>query len=223
MTTLLTHQTAKLAKTQTSKVLSCIMYLDPLASADICLGASAGCRKSCLINSGRMRMDNAVQARKARTDLYMNHREIFMLQLKGEIMQAQAKALKAGKQLDVRLNGTSDLDWSEIYEAFPGVQFHEYTKRPDLAAKIKQYPNVHVTFSKHENHSVADVKQVLFKGINVAVVFKNEVPDTWENLQVINGDTHDRRFEDELGNIVGLKLKGTNDVKDFAVRRGFAV
>ena len=65
---LLTHQSAKLAKTQTDSVQSVILYLDPLYNVDMCKGASATCRKTCLIHSGRMRMDNAKQARKARTE-----------------------------------------------------------------------------------------------------------------------------------------------------------
>lgn len=223
MTTLLTQQTAKLAKTHTDNVQSVILYLDPLYSADICKGASATCRKTCLIHSGRMRMDNAKQARRARTEYLHESPDLFNMQLKGEIVQAYAKAKRQGKKLDVRLNGTSDLDWSHIYEAFPDVQFHEYTKRPDLALKLKQYANVHVTFSKHENHTDDDVRGLIDSGVNVAVVFKDDVPMTFKGIKVINGDAHDRRWEDDRGIIVGLKIKGTNDVKALAIKRGFAV
>lgn len=221
---LLTHQSAKLAKTHTDKVRSAILYLDPLHSVEMCPSASPACRKACLIHSGMMRMKTQTAARKARTEFYWDNREAFMTQLKGEIKAAAKSAAKAGKKLDVRLNGTSDLDWSEVYKAFPHVQFHEYTKRPELAAKLHAIPNVTVTFSKHENHSLGDVKNVLFKGINVAVVFEGEVPsETWNGLPVIDGDAHDRRWEDAKGHIVGLRVKGTNDVKEFAIRRGFAV
>lgn len=223
MSKLLTIQTAKLAKTQTDTVMSVILYLDPLYDAAICKGASTGCRKSCLINSGRMRMENAVNARRNRTTFLRESPELFMTQLKGELLQAYALATRQGKMLDVRLNGTSDLDWSEIYAEFPYIHFHEYTKRPELAQKLTTFKNVHVTFSKHEGHSIDDVKQMLFKGINVAVVFKKNVPDQYNGIDVIDGDAHDRRWEDATGQIVGLKLKGTNEVKDFAIRRGFAV
>lgn len=220
---LLTTQTAKLDKTQTDNVLSVILYLDPLFNADICKGASATCRKTCLIHSGRMRMANAVNARRARTEFLHTNPELFDIQLKGELMQAYALAAKQGKRLDVRLNGTSDLDWSRIYKAFPEIGFHEYTKRPELAALLADIPNVHVTFSKHENHTHEDVQAVLSTGTNVAVVFKDDVPLTFKGIRVINGDLHDRRWEDDKGVIVGLKIKGTNDVKEIAIRRGFAV
>jgi hypothetical protein len=223
MTKLLTKQTAKLDKTQTDDVQSVIMYLDPLFKGSVCPGASAGCRKSCLINSGRMRMDNAVQARRKRTELYYNNREVFDMQLRGELMQALADATKQGKKLAVRLNGTSDLDWGYIYAEFPMIQFYEYTKRIDLPERMQKFSNVMFTFSKHEGHSVDDVKNVLDKGINVAVVFKDGVPDSYEGLPVLDGDKHDRRYEDAKGQIVGLKLKGTNVVKEYAIKRGFAV
>ena len=220
---LLTHQSAKLAKTQTDNVQSVILYLDPLYSVKMCEGASATCRKTCLIHSGRMRMDNAKQARKARTEYLHQNPELFDIQLKGEIMQAYAKAKKQGKKLDVRLNGTSDLDWSRIYSLFPDVQFHEYTKRVDLALKLKQFDNVTVTFSRHENHTDSDIKSIVNSGVNVAVVFATAIPKMFKGIPVIDGDAHDRRFEDSKGHIVGLKVKGTNDVKALAIKRGFAI
>ena len=223
MSKLLTRQAAKLDKSQTDDVMNVIMYLDPLYNKDVCKGASAGCRKSCLIHSGRMRMDNAVQARKNRTELYYKNRQVFDMQLRGELMQALADATKQGKKLAVRLNGTSDLDWGYIYAEFPMVQFYEYTKRIDLTERMKKYSNVMFTFSKHEGHSVDDVKKVVDNGINVAVVFAEEVPIKWADMPVLDGDAHDRRFEDSNGHIVGLKLKGTNAVKEFAIKRGFAV
>ena len=220
---LLTHQSAKLAKTQTDNVQSVILYLDPLYNVSMCVGASATCRKTCLINSGRMRMNNAKQARRNRTEYLHEQRELFMIQLQGELLQAYAKAKKAGKMLDVRLNGTSDLDFSEIYARFPDINFHEYTKRTDLALKLKQFKNVNVTFSRHENHTDNDIKTILNAGMNVAVVFKSAVPKSFKGIPVIDGDAHDRRWEDSKGSIVGLKVKGINDIKEIAIRRGFAV
>ena len=223
MTKLLTKQTAKLDKTQTDDVQSVIMYLDPLYNKDVCKGASAGCRKSCLINSGRMRMDNAVQARRKRTELYYNNREVFDMQLRGELMQALANATKQGKKLAVRLNGTSDLDWGYIYAEFPMIRFYEYTKRIDLPERMQKFSNVMFTFSKHEGHTEEQVIKIVDSGINVAVVFKDSVPDKYAGKIVLDGDKHDRRYEDGKGQIVGLKLKGTNKVKEFAIKRGFAV
>ena len=103
------------------------------------------------------------------------------------------------------------------------IQFYEYTKRPDLAKKLAKLDNVDVTFSKHENHSEKALLKVLASGVNVAVVFNGNVPDSYIDVKVIDGDKHDRRFEDDKGRIIGLKLKGTNNVKQLAIQSGFAV
>jgi hypothetical protein len=168
-------------------------------------------------------MESAVNARQNRTAYYFNDNDMFTMSLQGEIAALLYKATKQGKRLAMRLNGTSDLDWSSIYKAFPSVQFYEYTKRPDLAKKLHKISNVHITFSKHENHSELNVKKLLSSGVNVAVVFNKEVPSEYINIQVIDGDKHDRRFEDKQGRIIGLKLKGTNKVKQLAIESGFAV
>lgn len=224
MTTLLTKSSAKLDKSQNDTYLNAVMYLDPLYNKEVCKGASKGCKASCLINSGRMIMESAVNARHNRTQMYFDNKDLFMMQLKGEIAMMLNSATKKGKKLAIRLNGTSDINWTEVYKAFPMVQFYEYTKRVDLAKKLKSLDNVHITFSKHENHSAVNVKYMLDKGINVAVVFDSkQAPTAWEGLPVIDGDKHDRRFEDKSGHVIGLKLKGTNAIKAIARKTGFAV
>jgi len=223
MTILLTSFSAKLDKSQTNDWLNAVMYLDPSYHQSVCKGRSKGCYESCLVNSGRMGMTMAVNARRNRTDRYFNQRDLFLIQLKGEIASKLAQAQKQGKQLAIRLNGTSDIDWSEVYKTFPMIQFYEYTKRIDLAKKLSKIDNVDVTFSKHENHSTKAVKKVLDTGVNVAIVFKDQVPDSYIDVKVIDGDKHDRRFEDDKGRIIGLKLKGTNKVKQLAIQSGFAV
>tara|TARA_R100000988_G_C3848220_1_gene93677 strand:- start:106 stop:309 length:204 start_codon:yes stop_codon:yes gene_type:complete len=45
-------------------------------------------------------------------------------------------------------------------------------------------------------------------GGNVAVVFRDHLPDKWLGLEVIDGDDSDLRFEDGKGKIVGLLEKG---------------
>ena len=223
MTILLTSFSAKLDKSQSDEWLNAVMYLDPSFNKSVCKGRSKGCYESCLVNSGRMGMAMAVNARRNRTDRLFNQRDLFMIQLKGEIASKLAQAKKQGKKLAIRLNGTSDIDWSEVYNTFPMIQFYEYTKRPDLAKKLSILDNVDVTFSKHENHSSTAVKKVLDSGVNVAVVFNGKVPSTYIDVKVIDGDKHDRRFEDDKGRIIGLKLKGTNKVKHLAIQSGFAV
>ena len=220
---LLTHYSAKLDKSQNDEYLNAILYLDPSYNNEVCKGKSKGCFESCLVNSGRMGMKSAINARKNRTEYYFNNNSMFLMTLKGEIAALLHKAEKQGKKLAIRLNGTSDIDFTVVYNSFPTVTFYEYTKRMDLVKKLHNINNVHVTFSKHENHTLENVSYLVRKGINVAIVFENKPPETLVNIKVIDGDKHDRRFEDIKGAIIGLKLKGTNKVKSLAIASGFAL
>lgn len=223
MTNLLSYSSAKLDKSQNDEYLNVIMYLDPYYDKDMCPYATAGCRKTCLVNSGRMPMQNAKDARYNRTKLYREDVATFKQQLVAELMLASVKAKRQGKKLAARLNGTSDQDWSDIYKMFNDVQFYEYTKGLDMVDKLVKFDNVHVTFSKTEHHTIEDVKSVVDKGVNVAVVFAETVPNRLDLIPVIDGDKHDRRFEDDKGAVVGLKFKGNKKLKEFAIKRGFAL
>ena len=67
--------------------------------------------------------------------------------------------------------------------------------------------NYHLTFSRSE-HNDKLCKLVLAMGGNVAVVFRNQLPKTWQGYEVINGDENDLRFLDKQGVVVGLIEKG---------------
>ena len=53
-----------------------------------------------------------------------------------------------------------------------------------------------------------ETEKVLRLGGNVACVFRNELPKTWQGYKVINGDETDLRFLDDKNIIVGLVEKG---------------
>jgi hypothetical protein len=172
-----------------------------------------------------MRMPKQTEARIKRTQYYLNDYTGFKAQLIKELSSKLKSAQRQGKRLAARLNGTSDLDWSDIYKQFPEVQFYEYTKRANLAKSLASLSNIHITMSRNERTKPERIKMLTDKGINVAVVFddRKPIPTSYNGIKVINGDKHDRRFEDAQGIIVGLKLKGTNAVKDIARSTGFAV
>ena len=75
-----------------------------------------------------------------------------------------------------------------------------------------------MTFSRSEtNEDIAF--DMLRKGMNVAVVFRNKLPKTWNDFNVINGDLSDVRFIDKANSIVGLieKGKAKQDETNFVV------
>lgn len=227
MMTLLTMgaSSAKLAKGQGEQgYMTAVLYLKPADSSglgvNLCPAASMGCRAGCLNTAGRgadYMVDangvNTVQrARQQRTELYVRDRAAFMALLYKEITAFMKKAQKAGMRPAIRLNGTSDIDWTEVYREFPDVQFYEYTKRPDLALRLRELPNVSVTFSMSEvNERIA--LRMLGKGINVAAVFGvtrgRALPVEYLGAAVLDGDTTDNRFLDPVGGyVIGLRAKG---------------
>lgn len=214
------HQNAKTAKNnQFTQYLSAILHLAPfnLSGINVCPAASKGCSMACLNTAGRGRFDNVQNARIRKTKLFFSNRQEFLALLVRDIFSLQKKAIKENKKAVVRLNGTSDIDWENvfldnnnsvtIFDMFKSVQFYDYTKR---AARLKQSlpKNYHLTFSASEvNETVA--KRALKQGFNVAVVFDKDPPDIYWNTPVINGDNHDLRFtEGYKGSIIGLKAKG---------------
>jgi hypothetical protein len=132
-------------------------------------------------------------------------------ELKRNVAWLVARARKLGLQPAIRVNGTSDIPWlaHELAAAFPEVQFYDYTKHP--RPWLRTLPNYHLTFS-HSGHNVDDCVEALEHGINVAVVFTTRrgesLPQTWNGLPVIDGDSHDCRFLDPTGVVVGLRAKG---------------
>ena len=129
--------------------------------------------------------------------------------------------IKKGLTPVFRMNGTSDLSfekyevlrngqtYSNIFTAFPEVQFYDYTKI--LGRKVKNISNYHLTFSAADGND-ADVYRAIAEGYNVATVFglkKTEpMPETYLGRTVFNGDDSDLRFLDPKSVVVGLYAKG---------------
>ena len=81
-----------------------------------------------------------------------------------------------------------------------------------------RFKNYHMTYSRKETDSVTDIKTIIKKGINVAVVFKT-IPSHWIGLRVISGEESDIRFNDPKGVIIGLIAKGKakKDISGFVI------
>lgn len=223
---LLTTSSTKIGKSNSDAWLNAVLYLEPsMDYKQICRASSPGCRASCLTHSGMMRMSNQTNARVSRTSMLLTTPEIFRSTLEKELVALHKKATKTGKRLAIRLNGTSDIDWFDVYRNHPEIQFYEYTKRPDLVLKSQTLENVHMTFSRTENTKPETMQRMIATGVNIAVVFddKKETPKKIWGMTVISGDEHDRRFEDKQGQIVALTLKGTLAVKAAAKQVGFAI
>jgi len=215
---------AKTRKGQKRGYMTGITYLAPSdASGEIntCPNASKGCRAACLFTSGRGRMNPIKQARINKTKFFAKEKKVFMTQLDREILSLVKRASKHSKTPCVRLNGTSDLPWENIklddgrsiMEKWEGLQFYDYTKSLTRIANYangKLPSNYHLTFSRSEDTGEATVKDILNRGVNVAVVYKDTLPiDDFDGVEVLNGDADDLRFLDPISKIVGLVYKST--------------
>lgn len=212
---------AKTVKGQKRGYMTAVLYLAPadLSGHEVCPMATDGCRAACLNTAGRAGIikrgetTNAIQlARIAKTRWYFEDRAGFMAKLAHEIGRFVLKARRAGLVPCVRLNGTSDIPWervpsngfANIMSQFPNVQFYDYTKRHN---RRNLPPNYHLTFSLAEGNDDS-AALALEQGINVAAVFRKDLPPVYLGHRVVDGDASDLRFLDPRGVVVGLKAKG---------------
>lgn len=199
------------------------LYLAPakLSGYNVCPKSNAECRALCLNESGRNKMDiklNKINnARIVKTKLFYEHRAFFMDWLMAEIKLYKKMADDKGLHFSVRLNNTSDISPEAFYtyigntrlnvlQAFPDVQFYDYTKVPNRITLLNKYANYDLTFS-FDGYNWDTCQNMINNNVRVAVVFANKLPEEFNNIPVIDGDLYDTRFLDDKNVIVGLKYK----------------
>jgi len=235
---------AKTSKGQKLGYFTGIMYLSPYKMADgktnLCSNATKNCIIGCLNSAGRGAMNSVQDARVKKTLEFLENPKKFMVNIYKEIVKLQKKY---GNSLAIRLNGTSDLPfenikveledryYSNIFEAFPNVQFYDYTKNPRRVL-TNTIANYYLTFSRAETKlNIEYSRNVLNEGKNVAMVFSKELHEqlvkmgkiVYNNreVNVIDGDETDLRFLDMPNSIVALKAKGKaiKDNSGFVIRK----
>lgn len=135
---------SKTVKGQKLGFLTGILYLAPgsLSGVNLCpMAEKAACLKPCLFEAGRASFTpSIIQARLSKTRYFLENTAAFFHNLIMDIELLKIHAAKKGLIPLVRLNGTSDIRWENypvtykgreyrnIFEAFPGLQFYDYTK-----------------------------------------------------------------------------------------------
>lgn len=197
---------------------SYVMYLQPADKVSVktlCSFADkAGCKEPCLIDSGQLGMSTGQNAATKRTILMLLRPDYFKSKILAEIDKAERKASKPN-QLPVlfRLNGTSDLDFSDIYKARPASQFYDYSKELSRVRK-NTLANYDLTFSgsMYSKQSRAALRKAVKAGHRIAMAFNTKliasdaltIPDNLANF-----DKTDLRHLD--GKVIGaLTRKGSN-------------
>ena len=139
-----------------------VIYLAPhnTSGYPVCPYSTPECRKGCLYASGRVKIEqncgkNTIQnARIKKTQLFFEEKDFFMQWMIAEMKSYKAKAERDGYAFSARLNGTSDIDWEDVYfegknimQHFPETQFYDYTKNPNRMLTETMPDNYHLTFS----------------------------------------------------------------------------
>lgn len=217
-------------KTAKNNLETFILYMAPadqVHGLNLCPFASTGCKASCLYSAGRGKFSNVQESRINKSKFWGYDRANFYIQLANELLKIHDKATKQNKQIAIRLNGTSDIDHLHLLERYSGIDFletfydnllfYDYTKNYN---HVKKYlgTTYKITFSRSETNEL-DAYRILKDGGNVAIVFADELPETWNGFPVINGDLTDLRYFDPVNVVVGLKAKGDakKDLSGFVV------
>ena len=224
---------AKTVKGEQLGFLTGILYLAPsdISGFNVCpMAKIAQCENACLYTSGRGAFTSIQNARIKKTQYYFEDRQNFMLNLVLDIEKGIKQANKAGLTLLIRLNGTSDIKWENVYftydnkqvtifDLFPNIQFYDYTK---IANRIDLPKNYDLTFSysgviQYQPY----VKKAIDNKMRIATVFRRveDIPTSFLGLPVVGGDNSDIRHLDDQNTIVALYAKGKAK-KDYS---GFVV
>ena len=122
-----------------------ILYLQPanaVSTKTLCPYADvAGCKNDCLgKKSGRLAMNQSQLAMTRRTLQYVLDPDGFKDRLRSEIIKNEKD------NYCIRLNGTSDIDWTDLIESLPNIQFYDYSK---VLHRVQRntLSNYHLTFS----------------------------------------------------------------------------
>ena len=215
--TALLSKTIKTEKTETvfEGWINTLTYLYP--NKDLCK-FSDNCFNTCLKTSGRLPM--AKKAMINRTKLLYQDNDTFMTNLELELRKAKKSANRKGKKLAYRFNGTSDR-FKEIKALLdkpsqPFNKAYDYTKDFKRVLDYQGYKGYDLTFS-YDGHNIDESKYLLDNKIsNVSIVLttkRNEPLPKEYTLGgtvylVKDGDSHDLRFLEDKGYLIGLRAKG---------------
>ena len=196
------------------------IHLSPnsVSGYNVCSDATQGCIDACLDTAGRGAMPSVQTARTNKTKRFFEDRDGFLTDLWKEVKSAIKSATRKELKFCMRPNLTSDLPWESIFfkgkslmRTFNPCRFYDYTKSLKRFTRFLngELPeNYHLTFSRSEETTNALVIALCKSGGNVAVVFRDHLPDKYLGIDVFNGDDNDLRFLDTKGCIVGLIEKG---------------
>ena len=227
---------AKTSKGEKLGVRTAVTYFAPhtLSGRNVCAMAEiADCVGPCLFTAGRGAMSSVMLSRTARTLVCQQLPEVFLAQLKRELINHCKACVRDGVVPAYRPNGTSDIrwelwdEWRELMEYLVetyGLRVYDYTKLANR--KVPDWYDLTFSYSGSIGYQPF-VKRAIANGERLAVVFRTrdmvqkllDSDGTFMGLPVVDGDDTDVRFFDPKGAIVALYAKGKakNDKTGFVV------
>lgn len=217
---------SKLVKGKQFEFATLGLYLSPASKSgrNVCRFAGA-CKAPCLDESGRVLMEkrggkSTIQvARLLKTWLHEFRLDLFNKAISHEIRREAKLAKKKGQKFCVRLNCTSDIDFSDIIASFPSVQFYDYTKDPNR----QSMDNYHLTYSwdSFSKGRLPFYRQAIARGQKIAFpVVKADLDRILALPNSLEMDSSDLRFLDGEGNFGILAIKETGNTAQ-GIRDGF--
>jgi len=202
------------------------LYLAPASKSgrNVCSFAGA-CKAPCLDESGHVLLEKRSGkstirvARLLKTWLHEFRLDLFNKAICHEIKKEAKLAKKKGQSFCVRLNCTSDLDFSEVIASFPEIQFYDYTKDPNR----QSMDNYHLAYSwdSFSKGRLPFYKQAIARGQKVAFpVVKADLERILALPSTLEMDSSDLRFLDGEGSYGILAIKETGNTQQ-GIRDGF--
>lgn len=186
------------------------MYLAPatmVQGLNTCKFAGK-CKKGCIAYTGKMKFNGLTYSNRLKALYY--HTERYLVEMLADLVELSNK-LEDSKKVMVRLNGTSDLNFTLVIDMqsfirdYPNVLgFYDYTKRPLNIGINDMY---HLTYSWSETSTIRQASRF----DRVAVVLTQKDIEWLQNDPLIghlwsDGDQHDLRPLDNT-KLVYLKAK----------------
>ena len=213
------NSSTKIEKGKKLDIFTGILYLKPadqVTTKTLCPTADLmGCKDGCLISSGQLGKKAGSNAATKRTIMFALQPDLFKRHLLAEI---ERHSLNYGDNLAIRLNGTSDIDFTDIIAELPNIQFYDYTKVYSRVLKNK-LANYDLTFSGSANNakSLQMTARAISAGYRTVLAVNTaetkgeyKLPSKLGDIPLINMDDTDVRFKDESNAVGVLKRKGSN-------------
>jgi len=187
----------------------------------LCAGAkAAGCMVPCLVEQGRGVFPNVREARQTKAQFFHDDQAAFLDQLHRELNNFAKLCHRNGERGAVRLNVFSDVCWERygIPQAHSELLFVDYCKQVGRLGKTPE--NYKLIFSYSGRRQYHNQNRRAFRtNYPVAVVFRGGLPRMFRGRLVIDGDRDDIANAYAIGQIVGLRAKGSarQDCSGFVV------